>query len=102
MREWQWASDVQSLADVQPLVDSFFVNDPYYPRPRPSDALYAAFKSGYRSAFYASVVPLADRFLEAIESEQAARDARANSVAGQLVMRHSRVVTHSFLTSSAD
>ncbi|KAI0718576.1 hypothetical protein C8T65DRAFT_706758 [Cerioporus squamosus] len=74
MRVWQWASDIHSLADVQPLVDSFFIYDPYYPRPRPSDALYAAFKAGYRSAFYASVLPFADRFLAAIEAEQAAGD----------------------------
>ena len=74
MRQWQWASDTQTLADVQPLVDAFFVNDPYYPRPRHSDALYVAFKTGYRSAFYGSTVLLAERFLSAIETEQASRD----------------------------
>lgn len=41
--------DSEKLAAViqQVLARSFFDNDPYYPRPRPADALYQCFRIGY-------------------------------------------------------
>lgn len=63
--------------DVNQLVDSFFVNDPYYPRPRPQDSLYQAFCTGYMRAHVNNsdeACKLGEAFLRSIEAEQAKRD----------------------------
>ncbi|KIY52170.1 hypothetical protein FISHEDRAFT_35658 [Fistulina hepatica ATCC 64428] len=73
VREWNKTED-----DIATLVSAFFSNDPYYPRPRPNDSLYQSFKKGYQEAFVqisSSGMPFADLFLQAIEQEQARRDA---------------------------
>ncbi|KAM5545179.1 hypothetical protein V8D89_001290 [Ganoderma adspersum] len=57
--------------DVSELVDAFFVNDPYYPRPVPSDVLYDSFKRGYVSACPSNLGERAALFLQAIETRQA-------------------------------
>ncbi|EKM55040.1 uncharacterized protein PHACADRAFT_208569 [Phanerochaete carnosa HHB-10118-sp] len=61
---------------VEMLVSSFFANDPYYPRPRPSDTLYQAFRTGYIAQCALGQTSVPKEFLEAIEVEQAKRDAR--------------------------
>ncbi|KAI0309030.1 hypothetical protein OF83DRAFT_1180092 [Amylostereum chailletii] len=38
------------LGDFHALVDLFFANDPYYPRPRPDENLYKVFGSAYCAA----------------------------------------------------
>ncbi|PIL32973.1 hypothetical protein GSI_05091 [Ganoderma sinense ZZ0214-1] len=56
--------------DVSELVDAFFVNDPYYPRPIPGDALYDSFKRGYVRACPEDRRTRADLFLQAIEARE--------------------------------
>jgi hypothetical protein len=71
MRPWNKDTD-----DVSVLADSFFLNDPYFPRPRDAresgGLMYAAFSEGYLTVGHRnpglnrlSVRP--DAFLEAIE-----------------------------------
>jgi hypothetical protein len=72
MRAWSRKKD-----DVHQLVESFFTNDPYYPRPRPEDPLYQKFCLGYMDAYpkYSDeAVQLAQDFLCTIEAEQGRRD----------------------------
>ncbi|CAA7271450.1 unnamed protein product [Cyclocybe aegerita] len=69
MRKW-----TKEESDIEKLTSSFFSNDPYYPRPRPSDPLYIAFKTGYRLAVSDHLSPLADAFFTEIEAEQLHRD----------------------------
>ncbi|KAJ3505602.1 hypothetical protein NLJ89_g7331 [Agrocybe chaxingu] len=69
MRKW-----TKEESDIEKLTSSFFSNDPYYPRPRPSDPLYIAFKTGYRLAVSVHLSPLADVFFTEIEAEQLRRD----------------------------
>ena len=57
--------------DISELVDAFFVNDPYYPRPVPGDALYDGFKQGYMNACPPHLRERAVLFLLAIEVRQA-------------------------------
>jgi len=60
------------------LVDSFFSNDPYYPRPRSDNPLYQKFCLGYVAAHpqvSKDSAELSETFLCAIEAEQAKRDA---------------------------
>jgi hypothetical protein len=62
--------------DIPTLVDAFFVNDPYYPRPDPEDPLYKRFRTGYMSAYPQApkdAVDLGEAFLSAIEAEQRRR-----------------------------
>jgi hypothetical protein len=63
---------------VDQLVSAFFANDPYYPRPRTSDALYNNFKAAYLSSCNDEGVSevLSTTFFDAIESTQAQRDIR--------------------------
>ncbi|KZT00360.1 uncharacterized protein LAESUDRAFT_718217 [Laetiporus sulphureus 93-53] len=71
MRTWK-----KTVEELGTLVSSFFANDPYYPRPRPSDPLYMAFKNGYSSAYssQAGCHAIDTAFLHDIEIEQARRD----------------------------
>jgi hypothetical protein len=62
---------------IHQLIQAFFTNDPYYPRPRPNDQLYQMFRIGYMEAHPKEVkdaVELAAAFLHGIEAEQAKRD----------------------------
>jgi hypothetical protein len=73
MRPWSRKTD-----DIHQLVDSFFSNDPYYPRPRSNSPLYQKFCQGYMDVYpkeSQEVTELARLFLSAIEAEQAKRDA---------------------------
>ncbi|KAI6101439.1 hypothetical protein EDD16DRAFT_1650482 [Pisolithus croceorrhizus] len=74
VRSWKKTSE-----DVPTLVEAFFTNDPYYPRPIRGDPLYAQFKGGYLSAYPTTsplAIQLANDFLCAIEAEQAKRASR--------------------------
>ena len=62
-------------ANVSELVDAFFSNDPYYPRPVLQDALYIVFKQAYMGACLAEHRAGAAAFLQAIEARQAANPA---------------------------
>ena len=71
MRPWS------KKKEVNQLVESFFINDPYYPRPRPQDPLYQKFCLGYTDVYpkeSEEAVALAMTFLRGIEVEQALRD----------------------------
>lgn len=57
------------------LVDSFFVNDPYYPRPRSTDVLYVAFKAAYIAVCPEELRARGEGFFAALEVVQAKRDA---------------------------
>ena len=70
MRPWSWKKD-----EIHQLVEAFFINDPYYPRPE--DPLYQNFCLGYleiHSKESKEATELAEVFLRAIEAEQAKRD----------------------------
>jgi len=72
MRPWSRKKD-----EIHQLVEAFFINDPYYPRPRPEDSLYQKFCLGYlevHSKESKEATALAEVFLRAIEAEQAKRD----------------------------
>ncbi|KAF8329248.1 hypothetical protein F5887DRAFT_1005001 [Amanita rubescens] len=72
MRAWS-----RKKEDVHQLVESFFTNDPYYPRPRPEDPLYQKFCVGYMDAYPKNsdeAIQLAQDFLRTIEAEQGRRD----------------------------
>ncbi|KAI6012977.1 hypothetical protein EDC04DRAFT_2760261 [Pisolithus marmoratus] len=74
VRNWK-----KTPEDVPTLVEAFFNNDPYYPRPVRGDSLYSQFKEGYLSACLSAsphAVQLADLFFLAIEAEQAKRVSR--------------------------
>lgn len=78
MRAWKRNKD-----EIQQLVDSFFINDPYYPRPRANDRLYEQFCTGYWAAHPSGsndASEIAEVFLRAIEAEQAKRDARKTQI----------------------
>ncbi|KAK2462901.1 hypothetical protein APHAL10511_005099 [Amanita phalloides] len=68
VREWN-----RTMEQIPILVQAFFSNDPYYPRPIPDNPLYAEFKSGYLDGYPADLVELALSFFTAIEAEQAQR-----------------------------
>ena len=65
--------------DVAELVDAFFVNDPYYPRPVPGNALYESFKRGYASACPSEHREGAALFLQAIEAQYVAKHPTAET-----------------------
>ena len=72
MRPW-----LRKKNEIHQLVEAFFSNDPYYPRPRPADRLYQKFCLGYLEAHLKEskeAAELAEVFLRAIEAEQAKRD----------------------------
>jgi len=72
MRPWS-----RKKNDIYQLVEAFFSNDPYYPRPRPEDPLYQKFCLGYKELHLKKskeAAELAEVFLRAIEAEQAKRD----------------------------
>lgn len=73
MRKWG-----KAIEGIPTLVDAFFQNDPYYPRPRKQDPIYSAFKEGYRSCYPETddCLMIADTFLAAIEGRQSMRDQR--------------------------
>ncbi|KAF7347488.1 hypothetical protein MVEN_01505000 [Mycena venus] len=60
---------------VEVLIDAFFINDPYYPRPRPNDALYQEFKAGFLMACPNEAAGLDQAFINGIERKQAQKDA---------------------------
>ncbi|KAF8621384.1 hypothetical protein AX15_007841 [Amanita polypyramis BW_CC] len=71
VRRWK-----KSSADIPILVEAFYINDPYYPRPIAADPLYVQFKAGYLSAYPTippEAVELAQMFLLALEAEYAKR-----------------------------
>ncbi|KAJ7270873.1 hypothetical protein C8J57DRAFT_1716111 [Mycena rebaudengoi] len=63
-----------ALGSVEPLVDAFFSNDPYYPRPRNSNPLYTEFKNAYLTACPNETRGLAQAFIQTIEQKQAEMD----------------------------
>ncbi|KAJ7270876.1 hypothetical protein C8J57DRAFT_1179872 [Mycena rebaudengoi] len=63
-----------ALGSVEPLVDAFFSNDPYYPRPRNSNPLYTEFKNAYLTACPKETQGLGQAFIQTIEQKQAERD----------------------------
>jgi Zinc finger protein len=71
MRTWK-----RTIGEVPELVKAHYLNDPYYPRARASDPLYAFFKKGYLSAYpeHGEDVKTGTAFLTQIEAEQAKRD----------------------------
>lgn len=79
MREWG-----KALEGVSVLIDAFFQNDPYYPRPRVGDSAYNAFKEGYLSAYPQAegCLNIASSFLTCIEGVQAERDRRVPPAEG--------------------
>ena len=78
MRPW-----TREKIEINLLVDSFFQNDPYYPRPRTTDPLYR-FCKGYTSAYSEDGQELASAILQAFQQEQAQRDLRqAENAASQ-------------------
>ncbi|KAI1784401.1 hypothetical protein LXA43DRAFT_856436, partial [Ganoderma leucocontextum] len=54
--------------DVSGLVDAFFANNPYYPRPVPGDVLYDPFRRGYIDACPSETRERATLFLQAIQA----------------------------------
>lgn len=74
MRNWN-----RTPEELQILVDAFFLNDPYYPRPRLFDAYYPIFKAAYLSGYPSKYMALGEGFLTMIEEEQAGRDAAAQA-----------------------
>lgn len=70
----------KGAGDVTVLVDSFFVNDPYYPRPRPEDELYCAFRRQYMDACPQEHGARAALFLLAIEHRQRETDLKRQAV----------------------
>ena len=62
--------------DVSILVKAFFKNDPYYPRPIPTDQLYVSFRTGYFNACDPEDRIFATAFLAAIVTEQGTRSTR--------------------------
>lgn len=73
---------MKAIEGVSTLVDAFFQNDPYYPRPREHDSVHAAFKEGYRSSYPRTddCLMIADAFLAAIEDRQSMRNQRSADV----------------------
>ena len=72
MRPWS-----RKKNEVHQLVEAFFSNDPYYPRPRPADPLYQKFCLGYQEAHpkgSEEAAEIAEVFLRALETEQSKRD----------------------------
>lgn len=68
MRTWK-----RNPNEIQQLVDAFYTNDPYYPRPNPNDTLYKEFGNGYLSAHpkeSRDATDVGEAFLRAIEKEQ--------------------------------
>ncbi|KAI9817315.1 MAG: hypothetical protein M1826_001630 [Phylliscum demangeonii] len=66
--------DVDNQPARKKMVNSFFDNDPYFPRPRPADPLYQSFRRGYLfNADHSTTLP-AERFLAAIEQKQREKD----------------------------
>ncbi|KAI0329470.1 hypothetical protein GY45DRAFT_1324905 [Cubamyces sp. BRFM 1775] len=61
----------KSHDDVTSLVEAFFSNDPYYPRPIPGDQLYERFKQAYVRSCNLDHLSSANLFLRAIEDHQA-------------------------------
>ena len=79
MRPWS-----RKIEDLNQLVEAFFLNDPYYPRPRLADPLYKIFRLAYVEAYpkdSKGAEELAEGFLSAIEREQAERDSNAQTTA---------------------
>ena len=68
MRTWK-----RTKEEIPTLVEAFFTNDPYYPRPDPTDPLYVQFKTGYLSVYPQDATDLGEVFLHAIEAEQLQR-----------------------------
>ncbi|KAF8513438.1 hypothetical protein BU17DRAFT_28489, partial [Hysterangium stoloniferum] len=72
----QLHSWLREKEDIKQLVDAFFINDPYYPRPRAIDPIYRHFRTGYINAYpqqSKEAVDIAEAFLLALEAEQAQR-----------------------------
>lgn len=72
-----WTFDFNQMRRVsseRSSADSFFLNDPYYPRPRPrpTEPLYEAFKAGYLQM--PTPDRMANKFFDEIERRQMLRD----------------------------
>ncbi|KAI0827840.1 hypothetical protein BC628DRAFT_1365720 [Trametes gibbosa] len=57
--------------DMQDLVDSFFTNDPYYPRPDPENVLYQEFRKACLAECPQDLRHRAAQFIAAIEQRRA-------------------------------
>ncbi|KAF9529527.1 hypothetical protein CPB83DRAFT_811995 [Crepidotus variabilis] len=68
MRPWD-----KTANEISSLCASFFHNDPYYPRPDPTDSLYLAFKRSYQEQVQENNRPLAEQFFDALEVMWATR-----------------------------
>ena len=68
MRAWK-----RTKEELPTLVEAFFINDPYYPRPDPNDPLYVQFKTGYLSVYPQDATVLGEAFWHVIEAEQLRR-----------------------------
>jgi len=68
MRTWN-----RNPNETQQLVEAFYTNDPYYPRPNPDDPLYKEFSDGYLSVHPKESRDVSEAFLRAIENEQRRR-----------------------------
>jgi Zinc finger protein len=71
MRTWK-----RNLNEIQQLVEAFYTNDLYYPRPNPDDPLYKEFSTGYLSAHpkeSRDAIDVGEAFLHVIENEQCRR-----------------------------
>ena len=64
--------DKEDGTDVTPLVDAFFANDPYYPRPVPGHPLYDIFRQAYLRSCGTERRKGAELFLRSIEERQTA------------------------------
>ena len=86
MRTWKRKSN-----EIQQLVEAFYTNDPYYPRPNPDDPLYkSSFSNGYLSAHpkeARDALDAGEAFLRAIENEQRRRNS-ANRINYDTVARY--------------
>jgi len=69
MRPWS-----RDITGINLLVESFFNNDPYFPRPRISDPLWPSFCEGYMAAYPGDKEGLALAVIQALQDEQGRRD----------------------------
>ena len=68
MRAWE-----RTKEEIPTLVEAFFINDPYGPRPDPNDPLYVKFKTGYLCVYPQDATDLGEALLHAIKAEQLRR-----------------------------
>lgn len=89
MRDISCVGDAAECAEI--CADAFFLNDPYFPRPRKGEVLYEAFRegywvqvgrdaeSGYGHGHGRRWVELKNAFFGVLEARQAEKDARSGA-----------------------